>query len=561
MKKTFKRAGVAVLSMAMLLSMGAVGLTANAAEQVTVSSIKTYNTTAKNKTEVVTDTAAVVNIYQIAIFNDTTNKWVWSDGFNTGDFPVDTIKAKSAKELLAWAKTLNTTGKTVVGTGTTNNSAITLKNTGSIQVEGKNAYYLVVTTSANSDVMIAPSVVQLNGTAGDASATIDPKTTLIPLDKKIKSIPAGSGDLATDGQSAAVKIGTVVTYEIDSQLPTYDASVDDSMITPFVIVDTPDTTIDLDTDTTTIASSYKVTVTDGTTPTVLFENGRVTAGGTKTNHKGTLTDDTDDTTETVTVAYDSTNKKFTVTLPSSVVHAYKGQEITVEFNATVNATANTGATANNNTASLTYGNDYSTGGGSLTKTDTVPVYAGKIKLEKYGIDANGTVGTTKLDGAEFDLYKVTANKGLETETSTKVNTASLIATNGDLEFGYLPAGDYKLVETKAPANHKLISDAYYFTITTQTDTTSNQYDEYLVTPGTAITTTIGSATPTLVTMTTGQGTNNNEALITVADPIADSLPGTGGIGTTLFTVGGAAVVLVAGFMFVMYMKKRGTEEE
>ncbi len=41
----------------------------------------------------------------------------------------------------------------------------------------------------------------------------------------------------------------------------------------------------------------------------------------------------------------------------------------------------------------------------------------------------------------------------------------------------------------------------------------------------------------------------------------DTLPATGGIGTVLFTAGGISVVLIAGALFVMYMKKRNSEEE
>ena len=39
-----------------------------------------------------------------------------------------------------------------------------------------------------------------------------------------------------------------------------------------------------------------------------------------------------------------------------------------------------------------------------------------------------------------------------------------------------------------------------------------------------------------------------------------TLPGTGGMGTILFTVGGAAVVLLAGALFVVYMRRRKVEE-
>ena len=41
----------------------------------------------------------------------------------------------------------------------------------------------------------------------------------------------------------------------------------------------------------------------------------------------------------------------------------------------------------------------------------------------------------------------------------------------------------------------------------------------------------------------------------------DELPATGGMGTVLFTAGGIAVILMAGALFVVYMKKRNAEEE
>ena len=41
----------------------------------------------------------------------------------------------------------------------------------------------------------------------------------------------------------------------------------------------------------------------------------------------------------------------------------------------------------------------------------------------------------------------------------------------------------------------------------------------------------------------------------------DTLPATGGIGTVLFTAGGISVVLIAGALFVMYMKKKNSEDE
>ena len=46
----------------------------------------------------------------------------------------------------------------------------------------------------------------------------------------------------------------------------------------------------------------------------------------------------------------------------------------------------------------------------------------------------------------------------------------------------------------------------------------------------------------------------------INNPLLETLPATGGIGTYLFTIGGVSIVLLAGVLFVIYMKKRETEE-
>lgn len=47
---------------------------------------------------------------------------------------------------------------------------------------------------------------------------------------------------------------------------------------------------------------------------------------------------------------------------------------------------------------------------------------------------------------------------------------------------------------------------------------------------------------------------------TIVNIKGQTLPGTGGMGTIIFTVVGAGVVLVAGIMLIVYMKKRKIEE-
>ena len=119
----------------------------------------------------------------------------------------------------------------------------------------------------------------------------------------------------------------------------------------------------------------------------------------------------------------------------------------------------------------------------------------------------------------------------------------------NIDFGYLPAGNYTLTETVAPSGCKVMVGSWTFTVATNT---SGTYDKYTVT-------TTGTA-PTELTLTDNDTTHHGNYSVTVVDPPAGALPGTGGMGTVIFTVGGAAIVLLAGAMFVVYMRRRKNEE-
>ena len=317
------------------------------------------------------------------------------------------------------------------------------------------------------------------------------------------------------------------------------------------------------------------------------------------------------------------NDGFTITIPGYIVAKNSGATVTVTFTARVDTDAKLGtdtvsdydtkhnnATGNPNTAHLTYGNNYATGGyadpdgeedkdtppDESKKDSTVTTYVGKVLLEKV----SQSTPATKLNGAEFQLYKeeqavtatnsykiwhsVTDNKDVytdgtkyyvvgesKTETTTEVTisdpdtdltavmvynpkekytTAKIDDVDGQINFGYLAAGNYKLIETKAPSNYQPFGLEYTFTVTTDTDT-NGEYDTYKVSSEASIST---------VTLTKVDTTKEGGATLKIQDPDANTLPGTGGMGTVLFTVGGAAIVLAAGAMFVVYMRKRKTEE-
>ena len=216
---------------------------------------------------------------------------------------------------------------------------------------------------------------------------------------------------------------------------------------------------------------------------------------------------------------------FTVTVP---VKSYTiGAEIKVTYTATVNEKAI--AVVSENEAKLIYSNDPTT---DETKTITPPVvkvYSSKIVIDKYETGKE----TTKLPNAQFVLYKeVTSETGTSTlyykwnadkkvEWVADMKDATVVKTdeNGAATFGGLANGDYYLVETKAPAGYNQLTEPYKVTVA-------------------------GSDTDTAKLSVTAKVANNTGTL----------LPSTGGMGTTVFYVLGA--VLVMGAVVLLVTKKR-----
>ena len=213
-----------------------------------------------------------------------------------------------------------------------------------------------------------------------------------------------------------------------------------------------------------------------------------------------------------------------------------GDPIEVTYNATVNKDAI--AVVSENEAKLTYSNNPADSESKTTMPpEIVKVYTSKIVIDKY--DAANE--DTKLPGAEFVLYKeVTTPEGGTTtkqyykwdkttekvEWVTDVAAADVVKTdnNGEATFGGLADGTYYLVETKAPAGYNQMTEAKDVTVT-------------------------GSITDVTKLSVTAN----------VANQAGTLLPSTGGMGTTIFYVLGAVLVVGAGVLLVT--KKRMSQSE
>ena len=217
--------------------------------------------------------------------------------------------------------------------------------------------------------------------------------------------------------------------------------------------------------------------------------------------------------------------------------------IEVTYTATVNENAITKIDENH--ATLTYNNDPKDG----TKKDTTPpvevkTYSSKVEIEKV----DGANTATKLKGAKFVLRAKTigtatgdshetdiaANKyyyydstakdvkwvnvtSEKAEDLAKDSTITVVTTDdeGKAKFEGLENGEYELIEVEAPKGYNLLT------------------------------------TPTPVTIA---GSDSDESKLTIKSTIENKsgaqLPSTGGIGTTMFYVFGAALVIGAGVLMV-----------
>ena len=210
---------------------------------------------------------------------------------------------------------------------------------------------------------------------------------------------------------------------------------------------------------------------------------------------------------------------------AELINQRKVTTITVQYYAIVKDTAPIN-TAMENKAWLTYGDNSTKSNESITNTYT------------YGIPVFKHTGTGEnkkaLAGAEFKLYtdaectdalkftKNVDNKYRYDETNGNTTLTSL--ADGMINIEGIKEGTYYLKETKAPKGYNLLKDTIAITI---------------------------DADGNIKTSKTGETTVTR---VDVQNNAGSILPSTGGIGTTIFYIAGALLVLISGV--VLIAKKR-----
>ena|GEM_PF-3239657 len=176
------------------------------------------------------------------------------------------------------------------------------------------------------------------------------------------------------------------------------------------------------------------------------------------------------------------------------------------------------------------------------------------ELVKVGVDKDGNPITTYKEGAPLP-EKVAPLAGAEfTLTGTGPNnegTTVLTATSdadGKMFFNNLEVGTYKLKETKAPEGY--IKDSTEHTVVISAkyndDGTLKSYSIKIDNEDIATYTATTKADKTIDTITPGE---NNQSF-PINNKKGTELPSTGGMGTTLFYLIGAILVIGAGVVLV-----------
>lgn len=429
---------------------------------------------------------------------------------------------------------------TAVKSGTYANGAITGLDDG---------YYLVQDASDSPDSTVGANN---NGAktrfilkvAGGGNVTVAAKSSAPSVIKKVKEDDKPvTGDVKVGSYTADAQYNDVADYCIGENVP-------------FELISTMPSTYD-------DYTSYFYQFTDTLASNFTLNTNSIAVKVVNVNGETALTANDD-----YTVSSQDGSGKFTITINDTkkITAITKDSTIVVDYTAQLNSGAVIGLDGQENKVDLTYSNNPNyTGKGEETpeedkgKTpeDKVIVFTYELDVTKYLGDehtkANAEDGTKagfKLSNADGKWATVDGNLRItgwvdDVAAATEVTTDA----NGIFKFIGLDDGTYTLRETTTPTGYNTMAD---LALTIGATTANNQ--TWAGTASDALT----AIKLTMNNNETAGDVDNGTVSGSIINQKGSTLPSTGGIGTTMFYVGGG--VLVAGAGVLLITKKRAKKD-
>lgn len=371
--------------------------------------------------------------------------------------------------------------------------------------------YLIIVESPNytyNPMVVSAAYSNANDAASLGNSFVDASTN---WDINGTTAFAKSSEVKTDKvvSNATQEVSGDVSYTITGTIPSYSAEYTNP--------------------------TYKIT--DAYTNLTDVAEPTVTIGGKST------TKDTDYT-------YEPTENGFVITFLNVGSYANKSKDeraVSITYTAKIASTASVIDPATN-TATLNY--THKPGETKDATPSTTNTYTFNIDEQLVKTGENNQ----PLAGSTFTLYKEGSTEAYKTcETAVANGKASI-------HFEGLNAGTYTMKETIATDGYSINDKVYTITIdqlTYDTDKNDKKLTGYTVTvleDGTQKGIYHYSVNNGTVSLNPA-GENEKNDTVVVQNTKLSSLPGTGGIGTTIFTIGGCAIMIIAAALFFASRRK------
>ena len=347
--------------------------------------------------------------------------------------------------------------------------------------------YLVLVTPANSGVIYNPAFVASDYEGTNNTNQINMSTAGYDSETIMKKQPITVSKTVDNAKTTDdYSIGDTLSFAITTTIPRYPAN---STYASLTISDAPSGL--------TIVPS-----------TLVVKVDNVVVYNANTNMPST--------TGTVT----ATTTAIEVDFVKAYILANGGKSVEVTYSAVLTSVDAVDGTAENDATVKYNPNPFVSTQNEVDDIDEIKTYG--LVFEKVDEDHEA------LAGAVFDLYDANGNKITDAQGNFLTVTTTIVNGHAYVYWSGLKAGTYTVKETTAPAGYNQVAD---FTIT------------------------VGETTATADNPATADVTETNyNANFTGTDAVVDTegtvLPSTGGIGTTIFYVLGAVLMLGAGVVLV-----------